>query len=189
MDKIWRFGGGFLVIIGLLGFFAFGKLGIFFILFVVLGIAFLMAIPLTNIGAGFIVGMLNSKEKIKPKPMYGISETLVSKGDYRGAVISYQNALEKFPKDLKLYISLIEVSTKYLKNEYMTTRFYQKGMKNVKKEELSLLTDAYNAYFSTLKEKADWQIESEERVKHLDLNKVKKTPVIKNTKRRRIYDS
>lgn len=80
----------------------------------------------------FIVNWLWRPRLRKPKPIYGIPESLAFKGRYEEAEKEYEKIIQQFPDEVKPHVDLINIAVMQLNNAELAEQLYQQGMKLLK---------------------------------------------------------
>ncbi len=106
-------------------------------------------------------------------PMYSIAESKAKNGDFYKAKAEYKKLLLEYPKDLKLYLGVIEVAAVRLKNKDVASSFYKLGLKKLSKKEKRVLKECYEANICRINDYEDWEVDEEERVSSIKLKDYK----------------
>lgn len=107
--------------------------------------------------SSMIEGMLWPHHESKPKPLYGIPETLAAKGKYAEAEQEYEKIIQQFPDAIKPHVDMINIAITRLNDVKLAEKLYQRGMDSLHvHESRETLTRMYEAIKTRLKEKKTW---------------------------------
>ncbi len=135
----------------------------------------LMISPFVGGYFGNMIGNIfySYKKNRKPLPMYSVAEGKTQSGDFYGAISEYKKMLKIYPKDLKLYLGIIEVGANRLKNKEIAISFYKKGLKALSKKNGIVLKEIYEANISRVDDVESWEHDEEERFKSIKIKDYK----------------
>ena len=91
--------------------------------------ALLGSLLIAQVVGRFFANLLWPHRKRKPKPVYGIPESLVFKGKYEAAEKEYEKIIQEFPNEVKPHVDLINIAVMHLNNGELAEQLYQRGMK------------------------------------------------------------
>ncbi|MFA5044144.1 MAG: hypothetical protein WC381_07915 [Kiritimatiellia bacterium] len=95
--------------------------------FVALG-GILIAPDITGYFAKFAGNIIWTHHDGKPRPIYGIPQSLAAKGRYEEAEREYENIIREFPNEVKPHIEMIDIAIVRLNNAELAEQLYKRGM-------------------------------------------------------------
>ena len=119
---------------------------------------FLLAIPLASLLSEVAGSIFLPEERFRrPPPMYGIPESKVQAGAFEEAMSGFEAIAEKYPKELKPWLEMIDIAAVHLKDLSRTQQIYGRAMVAMPKEEdREVLARCYRAATSRIDPDPEW---------------------------------
>ncbi len=100
-----------------------------------------------------IGGLLWSRRRPTPTPLYGIPESLVARERYEEAERAYEEIIREFPDEVKPHVDLINIAVTRLHDLELAKKLYTRGLATLKDQESkNVLTRMYSAIASRIQQ-------------------------------------
>ncbi len=152
----------------------FGFTGILVLIFIPMGLGFILVDIIGHSAGGVFTNLLggsgsNNFNHIK-EPLYSMLASKEASGDFDGALKEYKRALEEFPQDKKLYLGIMKLAIKHLKDKELSEKYYKLGLANISKKDKQSFYKGAKSYLSYIDEDEDWRENEVNRIKTIKLN-------------------
>jgi len=114
--------------------------------------AVILAFPVAHLLAAPFTGFYFPERRLlRPLPMYSVPQALRTQGKYEEAMIRFREIAEKYPREVKPWIEMLEVAVVSLNDEQRAQAIFEEGMTALDDEDRrSVLERMYSAISSRL---------------------------------------